>query len=121
MTDLDLIVVGAGAAGVFGAIRCAEVHPLAKILILEKAKRPLEKVKISGGGRCNVTHGIFDPRELSKFYPRGQRELLGPFNTFMTGDMMGWLGERGVETKIGDDGRVFPISDDSQTIIDCFM
>ncbi|MCH2199467.1 MAG: aminoacetone oxidase family FAD-binding enzyme [Flavobacteriales bacterium] len=121
MTDLDLIVVGAGAAGVFGAIRCAEVHPLAKILILEKAKRPLEKVKISGGGRCNVTHGIFDPRELSKFYPRGQRELLGPFNTFMTGDMMGWLGERGVETKIEDDGRVFPISDDSQTIIDCFM
>jgi len=81
----------------------------------------LEKVKISGGGRCNVTHACFDPKELIKFYPRGNKELLGPFHQFMTGDMMAWLDDNGVETKIEDDGRVFPASNSSQTIIDLFL
>ena len=89
------------------------------MIILERGKAVLEKVRISGGGRCNVTHGCWDPRELAKFYPRGERELLGPFNSFACGDTMGWFGDRGVELKIEDDGRVFPVSDSSQTIIDC--
>lgn len=116
----DLVVIGGGAAGYFTAIKVAEENPDAEILILEKGKKPLEKVRISGGGRCNVTHGCFIPKDLSKHYPRGEKELLGPFHTFMTGDMMGWLEDRGVETKIEDDGRVFPITDSSETIIDCF-
>ncbi len=116
----DLIVIGGGAAGYFGAIRAAELKPQARILILEKSARVLDKVRISGGGRCNVTHACFDPKELSKHYPRGERELLGPFHRFMCGDMMAWLDERGVETAIEDDGRVFPASNLSSSIIDCF-
>lgn len=88
-------------------------------MILERGKSVLEKVRISGGGRCNVTHGCWDPRELTKFYPRGSKELLGPFNSFACGDTMGWFGDRGVELKIEEDGRVFPVTDSSQTIIDC--
>ncbi|MDP4826468.1 MAG: NAD(P)/FAD-dependent oxidoreductase, partial [Flavobacteriales bacterium] len=117
----DLIVIGGGAAGFFGAIRYAELNPNARVYILEKGTRVLEKVKISGGGRCNVTHGCFDPKELVKHYPRGMREMLGPFNRFACGDMMEWLSNRGVETKIEDDGRVFPITDNSETIIKCFQ
>ncbi len=116
----DLIVIGGGAAGYFGAIRAAELKPHARILILEKSARVLDKVRISGGGRCNVTHACFDPKELSKHYPRGERELLGPFHRFMCGDMMAWLDERGVETSIEEDGRVFPASNVSSSIIDCF-
>ena len=92
-----------------------------KIAILEKNLKLLEKVKISGGGRCNVTHACFEPKELVKFYPRGSEELLGPFHTFMTGDMMSWLSDNGVETKIEEDGRVFPLSNTSQTIVDLFL
>ncbi len=121
MKQVDVAVIGGGAAGFFGAIRIAEQRPDLDILILEKGKRPLEKVRISGGGRCNVTHACFEPRPLTKHYPRGERELLGPFHSFMTGDMMAWLSERGVETKIEDDGRVFPVTDSSQTVIDCFL
>ncbi len=113
------LVIGGGAAGFFSAIRRAAVHPKEDITILERGKGVLEKVRISGGGRCNVTHGCWDPRELSKFYPRGERELLGPFNQFACGDTMGWFGDRGVELKIEEDGRVFPVTDSSQTIIDC--
>jgi len=113
------IIIGGGAAGFFAAIHRAANHPKEEITILERNKAVLEKVRISGGGRCNVTHGCWDPRELSKFYPRGGRELLGPFNAFACGDTMGWFGDRGVELKIEDDGRVFPVSDSSQTIIDC--
>lgn len=113
------LVIGGGAAGFFSAIRRAAVHPEEDITILERGKGVLEKVRISGGGRCNVTHGCWDPRELSKFYPRGERELLGPFNQFACGDTMGWFGDRGVELKIEEDGRVFPVTDSSQTIIDC--
>lgn len=113
------IIIGGGAAGFFAAIHRAEHHPEEKVIILERGKSVLEKVRISGGGRCNVTHGCWDPRELTKFYPRGSKELLGPFNSFACGDTMGWFGDRGVELKIEDDGRVFPVSDSSQTIIDC--
>lgn len=117
----DLVVIGGGAAGFFGAINLAEIAPNAKIAIVEKSSKCLSKVKISGGGRCNVTHACFTAKELVKFYPRGSKELLGPFNQFMCGDMMGWLDERGVPTKIEEDNRVFPESDKSQSIIDCFQ
>ena len=118
--DFDLIVIGGGAAGFFTAIRCAEKNPAMRIAILEKSDKVLSKVRISGGGRCNVTHACFDPTEMVTHYPRGQKELLGPFHTFLGGDMMGWLEDHGVPTKIEADGRVFPVSDSSQSIIDCF-
>lgn len=119
-TIYNCIVVGGGASGFFFAINYAEHHPTHSVLILEKSKNVLQKVKISGGGRCNVTHAEFDPKPLTTHYPRGEKELIGPFHSFMTGDMMGWLEERGVELKIEEDGRIFPVSDNSQTIIDCF-
>ena len=113
------LIIGGGAAGFFSAIHRAANHPEEDVTILERGKSVLEKVRISGGGRCNVTHACWDPRELVKFYPRGAKELLGPFNAFACGDTMGWFGDRGVELKIEDDGRVFPVTDSSQTIIDC--
>ena len=103
----DLLIVGGGAAGFFTAINSAELHPELSIAILEKGKQGLQKVKISGGGRCNVTHAEFVPKELSENYPRGQKELLGPFHSFMTGDTMQWFEDRGVPLKIEEDGRVF--------------
>lgn len=115
-----IIIIGGGAAGFFAAITIAEANPTSEVIILEKGKNVLQKVKISGGGRCNVTHACFDPRELVEFYPRGKRELLGPFHQFMTGDTMEWFENRGVPLKIEDDNRVFPESNSSQTIIDCF-
>ena len=105
--------------GFFGAITCAEAAPGARVLIVEKSSQVLGKVKISGGGRCNVTHGCFDPRELSTFYPRGSRQLIGPFNRWGPPDAMDWFEERGVPLKIEADNRVFPESDNSQSIIDC--
>lgn len=113
------IVIGGGAAGFFAAIACAEANPDMKVIILEKSQQVLQKVKISGGGRCNVTHACFDPRELVEFYPRGHKELLGPFHRFQPSDMMAWFADRGVDLKIEEDNRVFPSSDNSQTIIDC--
>tara|TARA_Y100000815_G_scaffold6648_2_gene6181 strand:- start:85 stop:1302 length:1218 start_codon:yes stop_codon:yes gene_type:complete len=117
----NIIVIGGGAAGFFAAINIAEQNPDLSVAILEKGKTGLQKVKISGGGRCNVTHAEFIPSELVKNYPRGEKELLGPFHTFMTGDTIAWFEERGVELKIEDDGRMFPVSNSSQTIIDCFL
>lgn len=114
-----IIIIGGGAAGFFTAIRAAECDPNAQVFILEKSKDVLGKVKVSGGGRCNLTHACFIPRELSKFYPRGEKELLGPFNRFACGDTIDWFEKRGVSTKIEEDGRMFPTSDDSQTVIDC--
>ena len=121
MNVYDVLIIGGGAAGFFTAVNTAEKLPNAKIAILERGKEVLTKVKISGGGRCNVTHAEFIPKELSKNYPRGEKELLGPFHRFMTGDTMAWFEERGVELKIEDDGRIFPVSNDSQTIINCFL
>lgn len=117
----NVIIIGGGAAGFFAAITCAEADPLAKVVILEKGKQVLQKVKVSGGGRCNVTHACFDPRELVKNYPRGSKALLGPFNQFAPGDTISWFYDRGVELKTEDDGRMFPTTDDSQTIMDCLM
>ncbi|KJD31592.1 flavoprotein [Tamlana nanhaiensis] len=121
MNTFNVIIIGGGAAGFFTAINIAEQNPDYKVAILEKAKMGLQKVKISGGGRCNVTHAEFIPQELVTNYPRGEKELLGPFHQFMTGDTMAWFEERGVALKIEDDGRMFPASNSSQTIIDCFL
>src|SRR5690606_24744396 len=114
-------IIGGGAAGFFAAINIAEQHPNLKIAILERGKEVLTKVKVSGGGRCNVTHAEFIPQELVQNYPRGEKELLGPFHQFMTGDTIEWFEKRGVALKIEDDGRMFPVSNSSQTIIDCFL
>lgn len=117
----SLVVIGGGAAGFFAAINAAALNPDLKVTILEKSQHLLAKVKVSGGGRCNVTHACFEPKELIKNYPRGSRELLGPFHQFQPGDMFEWLERRGVPLKTEGDGRVFPTTDQSQTIIDCFM
>ena len=119
--DYDLFVAGGGAAGFFGAITCAESHPGARIVILEKSREVLGKVRISGGGRCNVTHACFDPRELTESYPRGSRQLIGPFNRWGPADTMSWFEDRGVALKTEDDGRVFPQSDSSASIVNCLM
>ncbi|SOS47575.1 Flavoprotein [Tenacibaculum dicentrarchi] len=116
-----VIIIGGGAAGHFTAINAKEQNPDLDITILEKGKEVLQKVKISGGGRCNVTHACFEPKELVKFYPRGEKELLGPFHQFMTGDTFEWFDDRGVPLKIEDDNRVFPEENTSQAIIDCFQ
>jgi len=121
MNSYDVIVIGGGASGFFTAVNIAEKSPALKILILERGKEVLQKVKVSGGGRCNVTHAEFIPKELSKNYPRGERELKGPFHSFMTGDVMEWFENRGVSLKIEEDGRVFPVSNSSQTILNCFL
>ena len=119
--NFDIIIVGGGAAGFFTAINIAEKNPKLKIAILERGKEVLSKVRVSGGGRCNVTHACFDPNELVKFYPRGEKELRGPFHQFCSGDTIEWFEKHGVELKIEDDGRMFPVSNSSQTIIDCFL
>ena len=116
-----LIIIGGGAAGYFAAINAAELNPNLEVIILEGSNKVLQKVKVSGGGRCNVSHACFTPNELVEFYPRGEKELLGPFHQFMTGDTMEWFENRGVSLKIEDDNRVFPESNSSQTIIDCFL
>ena len=113
--------MGGGAAGFFAAINTATQNPNLKIAILERGSNVLSKVKISGGGRCNVTHAEFIPNELVLNYPRGEKELRGPFHNYMTGDTMQWFEDRGVPLKIEEDGRVFPVSNSSQTIIDCFL
>ncbi|TNJ43862.1 NAD(P)/FAD-dependent oxidoreductase [Tamlana fucoidanivorans] len=121
MMQKDVIIVGGGAAGFFAAINIAEQNPKLQVAILERSKEGLAKVKVSGGGRCNVTHAEFIPQELIKNYPRGAKELLGPFHQFMTGDVITWFEKRGVALKIEEDGRMFPVTDSSQTIIDCFL
>jgi predicted Rossmann fold flavoprotein len=121
VNKFDVLIVGGGAAGFFAAINTAILNPNLKIAILERGSNVLSKVKISGGGRCNLTHAEFSPQELVLNYPRGEKELQGPFHTFMTGDTISWFEERGVRLKIEEDGRVFPESNSSQTIIDCFL
>ncbi|PWH83508.1 aminoacetone oxidase family FAD-binding enzyme [Algibacter marinivivus] len=121
MMQKHVIIIGGGAAGFFAAINIAEQNPDLKVAILERGKEGLGKVKVSGGGRCNVTHAEFIPQELILNYPRGEKELLGPFHQFMTGDTIEWFEKRGVELKVEEDGRMFPVSNSSQTIIDCFL
>jgi predicted Rossmann fold flavoprotein len=116
----DLITIGGGAAGFFGSITAAE-NGASKVLILEKSPQLLGKVKISGGGRCNITHHCFDPKELSKFYPRGEKSLIGPLHRWSARDTVEWFESRGVELKTESDGRMFPNTDSSQTIIDCLL
>jgi len=120
-----IVVVGGGAAGFFGAIAAKEAAIKAQkdisVILLEKTAQLLTKVKISGGGRCNVTHSCFDPGQLIKNYPRGSKELLGPFTRFQPLDMIKWLEQRGVVLKTESDGRMFPITDSSETIINCLM
>jgi len=117
----DVIIVGGGAAGFFTAINIVEKNSTLKVAILERGKEVLSKVRVSGGGRCNVTHACFIPNDLVKFYPRGEKELRGPFHQFCSGDTIEWFEQHGIELKIEEDGRMFPTSDSSQTIIDCFL
>jgi predicted Rossmann fold flavoprotein len=115
-----VVVVGGGAAGYFAAITCAETLGAAgEVTLYEATAHPLAKVRVSGGGRCNVTHACFEPRELVKRYPRGGRELMGAFHRFQPRDTIEWFAARGVETKTEEDGRMFPVTDDSATIVDC--
>src|ERR1039457_6522339 len=121
MSSRRVAVVGGGAAGFFAAITCAEAMPQAEVTILEKSAQFLSKVRISGGGRCNVTHACFDAREFTTRFPRGERALIGPFQRFQASDTVAWFKERGVKLKTESDGRMFPISDLSETIIDCLV
>ncbi|MEO1655606.1 MAG: aminoacetone oxidase family FAD-binding enzyme, partial [Bacteroidota bacterium] len=116
-----IAIIGGGAAGFWAAITAKTHYPALEVCILEKTSKYLSKVKVSGGGRCNVTHACFEPSALAKFYPRGGKALKKAFRSFMPQDMMQWLEKRGVALKTESDGRVFPQSDDSQTIIDCFL
>jgi predicted Rossmann fold flavoprotein len=116
-----IVIVGGGAAGFFAALTCAEARPDAEITVLEKTAHFLSKVKISGGGRCNVTHACFDARELTTRYPRGERALIAPFKQFQATDTVAWFEQRGVKLKTESDGRMFPATDSSQTIIDCLI
>ncbi|WP_222435634.1 NAD(P)/FAD-dependent oxidoreductase [Fluviispira vulneris] len=100
MEEWDLVVIGGGAAGYFGAIACAEAFPGARVLILEATARVLTKVKVSGGGRCNVTHNLYEPKQLISFYPRGQKELIGSFHKFQPKDTVEWFQAHGVELKV---------------------
>jgi predicted Rossmann fold flavoprotein len=112
----DVVIAGGGPAGFFAAVRCAELNPELHVLILEKASQTLAKVLISGGGRCNVTHACFDPAQLVTYYPRGAHELRGAFSRFQPGDTVEWFETRGVKLKTEPDGRMFPVSDSSETI-----
>jgi hypothetical protein len=114
-----IAIVGGGAAGFFGALAAAAGDPSAQIDLFEAAPHPLQKVRISGGGRCNVTHHCYDPRELVKGYPRGARELLGPFTRFGPRETVEWFEQRGVRLKAEGDGRMFPVTDQSSTVVDC--
>ncbi len=117
----DLIVIGGGAAGIFAAISAKANNPEAKVALLEKSAVLLAKVRVSGGGRCNVTHACFEPKLLVKNYPRGEKELLGPFHAFQPRDTIEWFESRGVKLKTEADGRMFPVTDSSETIIACLL
>jgi predicted Rossmann fold flavoprotein len=116
-----ILVAGGGAAGFFAAIACAEADPGADVTLHEATAHPLAKVRVSGGGRCNVTHACFDAREMAACFPRGSRELIGPFHRFGAADTVAWFRDRGVELKTEKDGRMFPVTDNSATIVDCLM
>ncbi len=117
----DVVIIGGGAAGFFAAITCAEANPAARVILLERTPHFLSKVRISGGGRCNVTHACFDPSELVRHYPRGATALRGPFTRFQPRDTLAWFERRGVKLKTEPDGRVFPTTDRSETIVNCLI
>lgn len=121
MNTFDLIVIGGGAAGFYGAIQSAELNPDLSILILEKSNKLLSKVKVSGGGRCNVTQHCFDAAQLAKHYPRGEKPLKSLFKKYQAQNVVDWFASKRITLKAEDDGRMFPITDSSQTIIDCFL
>jgi hypothetical protein len=116
-----IIIVGGGAAGFFAGITCAEAKPDADVTILEKSSQFLSKVRVSGGGRCNVTHACFDARDFATRFPRGEQPLIGPFQRFQARDTVAWFEARGVKLKTESDGRMFPVTDSSETIIDCLV
>jgi len=117
----EIAIIGGGAAGFFTAVNAARQNPQLVITIFEKSREVLSKVRVSGGGRCNVTHHCFDPEMLSKHYPRGEKVLRWSFEQFQAKDTVEWFENRGVKLKAEEDGRMFPTTDDSQTIIDCLM
>ena len=121
MQSLRIIVIGGGAAGFFGAVTCASAHPYAQVTLLEAGRQPLSKVRISGGGRCNVTHACFDPALLVQNYPRGSKALRGAFTRFHAKDTVAWFESQGVKLKTESDGRMFPVTDDSETIVNCLV
>ena len=116
-----LIVIGGGASGFFCAVNAARMNPLLEVIIIEKTSKLLSKVKVSGGGRCNVTHACYSMTDMIKKYPRGGSFLKKAFHHFFTTDTISWFKERKVELKTEDDGRMFPVTNDSQTIIDCLL
>jgi predicted Rossmann fold flavoprotein len=116
-----LVVIGGGAAGFFAAINAARLNPLLDVVLLEKTTKLLSKVRVSGGGRCNVTHACFDAAELVKFYPRGGKELRGAFSRFAVAQTIAWFEARGIELHTEADGRMFPITNDSETIARCLL
>jgi len=118
---IRLIVIGAGAAGFFCAVNAARLHPAMQVVLVEKTGKTLSKVKVSGGGRCNVTHSCFSIDEMIRNYPRGAQFLKRAFHHFFTSDTLDWFGARGVQLKTEPDGRMFPVTDSSQSIIDCLQ
>lgn len=121
MDKKRLIIIGGGAAGFFCAVNAAKLNPLLEVIVLEKSDKILQKVKVSGGGRCNVTHACFSIAEMVKKYPRGNSFLKKAFHHFFTTDTIDWFNQRGVQLKTEADGRMFPVSNTSQTIINCFL
>lgn len=121
MNSKQIIIIGGGAAGFFAAVNIAQKHPGCRVMLLEKTGKLLSKVRVSGGGRCNVTHACFDNSVLVKQYPRGEKELRNAFSRFGTADTISWFGQRGVTLKTEADGRMFPVTDSSETIVDCLL
>ncbi len=121
LLPLKIVVIGGGAAGFFGAIACAQANPQAQVTLIEASRQPLAKVLISGGGRCNVTHACFEPKNLVQNYPRGGKALLGTFTRFQPLDTISWFAAHGVNLKTEADGRMFPITDRAETIAECLI
>jgi predicted Rossmann fold flavoprotein len=118
---IEIVIMGGGAAGFFAAIAAARANGNCQVSLFERSSQFLSKVRVSGGGRCNVTHALFDPRKFTAGYPRGERELISPFHRFSAEDTVAWFEARGVPLKREKDGRMFPVTDSSQTIIDCLI
>ncbi|EAW35767.1 NAD(P)/FAD-dependent oxidoreductase [Lyngbya sp. PCC 8106] len=121
LNSIKVVVIGGGAAGFFGAISCANTHPHAEVILLEAGQQLLAKVRISGGGRCNVTHACFEPSQFVQNYPRGGKALRGAFSRFQAKDTVEWFTQKGVTLKTEEDGRMFPITDNSETIVNCLI